>query len=523
MQSSSTDELTPAEIVKELTSKSQAAASKPDKELSESVLAGKVSSSESALTSTAKYRPSGRSSGPTSVGKDRTDSPIQAPENINTVAQKSQHQLRSFEEFRAQVHGQLRERINFAAAHDMSRDELKAEITSFVFDVASETNAQLNAKEQQEVADSLVDDMIGLGPLELLLADDEVTDIMVNNAKEIFVERRGRLQKTDVTFVDENHLLQIARRIANRIGRRIDEASPMVDARLEDGSRVNIIVPPLALDGTSISVRKFSKQKITLDQMVRQGNLSQPMARLLKVASACRLNVLVSGGTGSGKTTLLNALSQLINPKERIVTIEDAAELQLQQPHVVRLESRPPNIEGEGQITIRDLVKNSLRMRPDRVIVGEVRGDETIDMMQAMNTGHDGSMSTIHANRPREVLSRLENMVSMAGMNMPTRVIRSQIVGAINLIVHIERMRDGMRRITSISEITGIDEDVILTQDIFTFEYDDEQAPTSDGEFTIQGDFIYSRSRPMFYNRAKFYGLSGELEQALREAEEYDE
>lgn len=449
----------------------------------------------------------------------------ESPNEVEPVQKghKSQHQRRTVDEFRAKVHSQLRERINFAAAHEMTRDQLKSEISSFVFDVATETGAQLNAKEQQEVADALVDDMIGLGPLEILLADEAITDIMVNNAKEIFVEKKGRLQKTDVTFVDENHLLQIARRIANRIGRRIDEASPMVDARLADGSRVNIIVPPLALDGTSISIRKFAKNKITLDQMVNQGNLSSAMARVLKVASACRLNVLVSGGTGSGKTTLLNALSQLINPKERIVTIEDAAELKLQQPHVVRLESRPANIEGEGQVTIRDLVKNSLRMRPDRIIVGEVRGDETIDMMQAMNTGHDGSMSTIHANRPREVISRLENMISMAGMNMPIRVIRSQIVGAVNLIVHIERMRDGMRRVTSISEITGIDEDVVLTQEIFTFEYDEDQAQTSDSDFTITGDFMFSQARPMFYSRAKFYGLDKELDDALREASEYVE
>lgn len=446
--------------------------------------------------------------------------PSTSPKSLDDLKSPvSQHHRETMDDFRSKVHAQLKERINFAAAHDMDREQLKSEISSFVFDVAQETNAQLNGREQQEVADALVDDMIGLGPLEVLLADETTTDIMVNNAKEIFVEKNGRLEKTNVTFVDENHLLQIARRIANRIGRRIDEASPMVDARLADGSRVNIIVPPLALDGTSISIRKFAKNKITLDQMVETNNLSAPMARVLKVASACRLNVLVSGGTGSGKTTLLNALSQLINPKERIVTIEDAAELKLQQPHVVRLESRPANIEGEGEITIRDLMKNSLRMRPDRIIVGEVRGNETIDMMQAMNTGHDGSMSTIHANRPREVLSRLENMIAMAGMNMPVRVIRAQIVGAVNLIVHTERMRDGKRRVTSISEITGIDDEVVLSQEIFTFEYDESQAPTSeDGDFEIKGHFHYSESRPMFYERAKFYGLDRELDDALREA-----
>lgn len=444
----------------------------------------------------------------------------ESPDNYNPLlaSKNSTYKLETVEQFRAKVHNLLKERLNIAAATQMTKDVLRREISRFVSDVAVEYKVQLNAKEQQEVANSLVDDMLGLGPLENLLADDSITDIMVNNAKEIYVEKHGKLKKTDVTFVDESHLLQIARRIASHIGRRIDEASPMVDARLEDGSRVNIIVPPLALDGTSISIRKFSRNKITLDQMIGKGSLSQAMAQMLKIASACRLNIIVSGGTGSGKTTMLNALSQLIDPKERIVTIEDAAELKLQQPHVVRLESRPPNIEGEGEVTIRELVKNSLRMRPDRIIVGEVRGNETVDMLQAMNTGHDGSMSTIHANRPREVISRLENMISMAGMNMPINVIRSQIVGAVNMIVHVERMRDGKRRTTSISEITGIDDGVVLAQEIFKFEYDDTQIASVHGDFELKGKFVFTQTRPNFYDRARFYGLERELDAALREA-----
>jgi len=428
----------------------------------------------------------------------------------------SDYQRQTMDDFRSKVHGLLRERIDFVAAHEMSQDDLRLEIERFVADVASEYHAQLNVREQKEVANSLVNDMVGIGPLEELMKDEAITDIMVNGAKEIFVEKFGRLQKTDVTFVDENHVMQIARRIANQIGRRIDESSPMVDARLKDGSRVNIICPPLAIDGTSISIRKFSKRHITLDDMVKTENISRPMADLLKVASACRLNVIVSGGTGSGKTTMLNALSHLINPKERIVTIEDAAELKLQQPHVVRLESRPPNIEGEGQVTIRDLMKNSLRMRPDRIIVGECRGDETVDMLQAMNTGHDGSMSTIHANKPREVLTRLENMIAMAGLNMPIRVMRSQIVGAVNMIVHVERMRDGKRRCTNISEITGIDEDVILIQDLFNYQYDEGQTASGDEEFVVKGKYIHSQVRPHFYERACFFGLENELNRALK-------
>jgi pilus assembly protein CpaF len=422
-----------------------------------------------------------------------------------------------FKIFKAAAYEMLMERIDLIAANQMTPEQLRREVEQFIFDFANEKNVQINAKEQKQIASTLVDDMIGLGPLEEIVHDDTVTDILVNGPNEVFVERQGKLQKVNIKFHDEAHLQQIARRIASRIGRRIDESSPMVDARLADGSRVNIIMPPLALDGTAISIRKFSRYNITLDKMVENENISMAMATLLKVAAGSRLNLLISGGTGSGKTTLLNALSQLIDPTERIVTIEDSAELRLQQPHVVRLESRPPNIEGEGEITIRDLVRNALRMRPDRIIVGEVRGDETIDMLQAMNTGHDGSMSTIHANRPREVLTRLENMMSMSGLNMPIRVIRAQIVGAVDLIVHTERMRDGIRRVTEIAEITGIEGDIIMTHDLFKFEYQEDVSVEGGGLTKIQGTFKASGVTPHFAPRARYFGFDKELKEALRD------
>jgi pilus assembly protein CpaF len=352
--------------------------------------------------------------------------------------------------------------------------------------------------------------MLGLGPLEPVLADDTVTDIMVNGPKQVYVERRGKLELTDVTFRDNAHVMSIATRIVTQVGRRIDESTPLVDARLQDGSRVNIITPPLAIDGPSISIRKFSKKTITLDVMARQQNVSPPMATVLKIASRSRLNILISGGTGSGKTTLLNAMSQMIDPGERIVTIEDAAELQLQQPHVVRLETRPANLEGKGEITMRDLVKNALRMRPDRIILGEIRDGAALDMLQAMNTGHDGSLSTIHANRPREALTRLENMVGMAGVQLPARAIRQQIAAAVHLIVQISRMRDGIRRITSITEIIGMEGDIITTQDLFTYQFEGE---LPDGK--LKGSFPSSGLRPHFTARAEYFGLDRALVEAI--------
>tara|TARA_R110002074_G_scaffold142438_3_gene289059 strand:+ start:558 stop:2462 length:1905 start_codon:yes stop_codon:yes gene_type:complete len=396
----------------------------------------------------------------------------------------------------------LMERIDISAAVTMDRLDLARDISDIVTDILIEERIQLNQREQRELTESLMHDMLGLGPLEPLLADESITDIMVNGPKQVFVEQKGKLVLSDCQFRDNAHVMQVAGRIVSHVGRRVDESNPLVDARLADGSRVNIIIPPLAIDGPSISIRKFAKQKITLDVMERQKNLSPAAATVLRVAGRCRLNILISGGTGSGKTTMLNAISQLIDPGERIVTIEDAAELQLQQPHVVRLETRSANLEGGGEIAMRDLLKNALRMRPDRIILGEIRGSEAIDMLQAMNTGHDGSLSTIHANRPREALTRLENMVGMSSVNLPAKAVRTQIASAIDLIVQISRMRDGVRRITYISEVVGMEEDVITMQDLFWYEFQGE-----DKGGRLLGEFKSTGLRPHFAPRAAYFGL----------------
>ena len=404
----------------------------------------------------------------------------------------------------------LMERIDATAAAKLPSDELRSQIGEIVAEILLEQKTQLNQVEQRDLVSMLVNDMTGLGPLEPVLADDAVTDIMVNGPHQVYVERGGKLELTDVSFRDDAHVMNICTRIVSRIGRRVDESSPLVDARLEDGSRVNIIIPPLALDGPSISIRKFSKKDITLDIMARQNNISEAMATVLRIASRAKLNILISGGTGSGKTTLLNAMSQMIDQGERIVTIEDAAELQLQQPHVVRLETRPANLEGSGEITMRDLVKNSLRMRPDRIILGEVRGSEAVDMLQAMNTGHEGSLGTIHANRPREALTRLENMVGMAGINLPARAVRTQIASALDMILQVSRMRDGQRRITSITEVVGMEGDVVTTQELFKYQFEGEDA---DGK--LKGQFVSSGLRPAFAEKAAYFGLDRALLEAM--------
>jgi pilus assembly protein CpaF len=438
---------------------------------------------------------------PEAASKTPAESPAQPP---------TARRPRGFGAAQDLVTRKLYDRIDLDAALRLSRPELQAQIEVLVAEIAAEASLRFNESEQKALAANIANDMLGLGPIEALLADDSVTDILVNGPDQIYVERRGKLEVTDIVFRDGAHVLRVAQRIARAIGRRIDETSPLVDARLADGSRVNIIIPPLAIDGAAISIRKFARRSIGLDDMVSQGNLSANMARVLQIAAAARLNVLISGGTGSGKTTLLNALSRLIDPGERIVTIEDAAEIQLQQPHVVRLETRPANIEGRGEISIRALLKNALRMRPDRIIVGECRGEEALDMLQAMNTGHDGSMSTLHANRPRDALMRLENMVGMSGVPLPSHAIRQQIVGAVDMIVQTERMRDGLRRVTSITEVIGMEGEVITTQDLFTYDYEGEGR---DGR--LIGQFRSTGVRPKFLTRAGYYGLDRALLAAM--------
>jgi pilus assembly protein CpaF len=411
---------------------------------------------------------------------------------------------------KAQIQPLVLEHMDIAAAAEMPRPAFEAQLTGWVKELLAETKIQLNFAEQRELVESLIADMLGLGPLEPLMADETITDIMVNGAKQVYVERRGKLELADVQFRDDQHVMNVATKIVSRIGRRIDESKPLVDARLEDGSRVNIIIPPLALDGPSISIRKFAKKTITLDIMAQSGSISVNMATVLKIAARCRLNILISGGTGSGKTTLLNAMSRMIDPAERTVTIEDAAELQLQQPHVVRLETRPPNLEGSGEITMRDLLKNALRMRPDRIIIGECRGEEALDMLQAMNTGHDGSMSTIHANNPREALTRLENMISMGAFNLPSKAMRTQIASAVHLICQVNRMRDGARRVTHIVEVVGMEGDIITTQELFSYQFQGET-----GEGRLRGTFQSSGIRPAFLARAEYFGLDRALLEAI--------
>ena len=426
------------------------------------------------------------------------------PESVSKLSRSKVDQAR-----RA-VQPLVMSRIDLAAAVSLPRKELVRQLEGLVAELLVEHRLQLNRPEQVDLVYQLVNDMMGLGPLEPLLEDDGITDIMINGPKQIYIERHGKLDLTSITFEDNAHLINICNRIVSRIGRRVDESSPICDARLLDGSRVNIIIPPLAIDGASVSIRKFGKRQIGFDQMAQQGNISPAMAAMLRIAARCRLNLIVSGGTGSGKTTMLNALSGMIDNGERVVTIEDAAELRMQQPHVVRLETRPSNLEGNGEVSMRDLVKNALRMRPDRIILGEVRGPEAIDLLQAMNTGHDGSMGTLHANRPREALTRLENMVTMGVASLPPKAIRSQIAGSLQLIVQISRMRDGVRRVTHITEVMGMEGDVIITQDLFTYEFKGE---TADGK--LAGTFKSSGLRPYFLPRAAYYGLDKVLMEAM--------
>ena len=387
----------------------------------------------------------------------------------------------------------------------------RAEIRDVVNEIVVAKKVAMTAAERQELIEDICNDVLGFGPLEPLLARDDISDIMVNGSNKIYIEVQGKVRETNISFRDHSQLLNVCQRIVNQIGRRVDESSPICDARLPDGSRVNVIVPPLAVDGTALTIRKFKRDKLSLDQIIQLGSISPEGAEILRIIGRVRCNVLISGGTGSGKTTLLNCLTRYIDEEERVVTCEDAAELQLQQQHVVRLETRPPNLEGEGEITMRDLVRNCLRMRPERIVVGEVRGTEAFDLLQAMNTGHDGSMGTVHANSPRDALSRLESMIMMAGYTLPSKTIREMICGSIDIIVQTERLRDGSRKITFITEILGMEGDVITTQDLLFYDIDGED---SNG-MLIGAHRSAGIGRPRFWERAQYYGEDSRLAAAL--------
>ncbi|HEX6143748.1 MAG TPA: CpaF family protein [Geminicoccaceae bacterium] len=406
-------------------------------------------------------------------------------------------------DLKVRLHQRLLEMLNLSAIDKVPVEDLRREIGAMIRELIAEEGVAVNAKEYARLVEEIMDEVLGLGPLEPLLKDASISDVLVNGAGQVFVERRGRLEVTGAHFKDDQHLLRIIDKIVSRVGRRIDESQPWVDARLADGSRVNAIVPPCALDGPALSIRKFTKIPLTIDKLVEFKSVTREMAEVLKAVVRARLNVLISGGTGSGKTTLLNAVSSFIDSRERIITIEDAAELQLQQFHVVRLETRPPNIEGKGGVTQRDLVRNALRMRPDRIIVGEVRGPEALDMLQAMNTGHDGSMTTVHANTPRDALGRIEQMLLMSGVDFPLKSMRAQIASAIHVVVQLNRMSDGRRRIVSLQEITGMEGDIISMQEIFRF-----KRTGTDTEGNIQGHFEASGIRPRFAEAFQAYGFS---------------
>ena len=411
-------------------------------------------------------------------------------------------------ELKVELHQRLLDLINLSALDQMSREQIEAEVGDIVREELAKQNHALNQAERKQLVSDVLDELLGLGPIEPLLKDPTITDILVNGCNKVFVERYGVLEPTPVRFKDERHLIRIIQKIVSAVGRRIDESAPLCDARLADGSRVNAVVPPLAIDGSLLSIRKFARVPISMERLIEIGSVPPQVAEVLKGIVGSRRNVLISGGTGSGKTTMLNAMSAFIDGRERIVTIEDSAELQLQQEHVVRLETRPPNIEGKGEIQQRDLVKNALRMRPDRIIVGEVRAGEAFDMLQAMNTGHDGSMTTVHANTPRDALSRVEQMIGMSGIDIPARSSRNQIASAINVVIQVARLSDGRRKLVSVSELTGMEGDVVTMQEIFRF----RQTGVS-GEGQVQGKFEATGIRPRFLDQVMAHGitLSAEL------------
>lgn len=419
-----------------------------------------------------------------------------------TRAAESSSKKEEFEKLKRRIHNKLVEKLDLSKVGDLEGAQLRREIRLVVEHLCDTESTMLNRNEREQLIEEVLDETFGLGPLELLLKDETISDILINGPKKVFVERAGRIEKTNVEFRDNAHLLQIIDRIVSKVGRRVDEVCPMVDARLSDGSRVNAIIPPLALDGACVSIRRFGSNPLKLEDLLNYKAFTPEMVMLLEGAIKARLNIIISGGTGSGKTTLLNTLSSFIADEDRIITIEDAAELQLQQDHIVRLETRPPNIEGKGAITATDLVKNALRMRPERIIIGECRGPETLDMLQAMNTGHDGSLTTIHANTPRDGIARLETMIMMTGFDMPIKAMRQQIASAVQLIVQVTRLQGGSRRVTHITEIVGMEQDTVVMQDIYRFI---QEGLDEDGN--AYGRFECTGIRPTFMDRLESAGV----------------
>ncbi len=416
---------------------------------------------------------------------------------------------------KSQVFSALIDTIDLSQLAKLEPESAREEIRDIVNDIIAIKNLAMSIAEQEELLEDICNDVLGYGPLEPLLARDDIADIMVNGSRQVYIEVNGKVEPTGIRFRDNQQLLNVCQRIVSQVGRRVDESSPICDARLPDGSRVNVIASPLAIDGTALTIRKFKKDKLTLDQLVKFGAISPEGAEILKIIGRVRCNIVISGGTGSGKTTLLNCLTNYIDRDERVITCEDSAELQLQQPHVVRLETRPPNLEGEGEVTMRDLVKNCLRMRPERIIVGEVRGPEVFDLLQAMNTGHDGSMGTIHSNSPRECLNRIESMIAMGGYTLPQKTVREIVVGSVDIIIQAARLRDGSRRITHITEVVGMEGDVIITQDIILYNIKGE-----DASGRLIGQHVSTGiGRPQFWERARYYGEEQRLAAALEAME----
>ena len=455
------------------------------------------------------------SSTPSAPKKEAVKAPSDGPKQVTEAPRRRNDEpSEEYYETKATIFNALFETIDVSALAGMNAEKAREEIRTIVDEIIAIRNVRLSVAEQNQLITEICDDILGYGPLEPLLARDDIADIMVNGAKHVFIETNGKMEKTNIRFRDNTQLMNICQRIVSQVGRRVDEASPICDARLLDGSRVNVIAPPLSIDGPALTIRKFKKDSLRLADLVNFKSISPAGAKVLQIIGACQCNIIISGGTGSGKTTLLNCLTSFIHTDERIITCEDSAELQLQQPHVVRLETRPPNLEGKGKITMTDLVKNCLRMRPERIIVGEVRGPEAFDLLQAMNTGHDGSMGTLHANSPREALSRIESMITMGGFSLPAKTIREMIVGSVDIIVQAARLRDGSRRITKITEVIGMEGEVIVTQDLLVYEMDGEDA---DGK--IIGEHKSTGiARPAFWDRARYFNLEKALAEALDEA-----